>query len=78
MALTAYVLVTTTAKEVQSTLDRLRSSNNVRSADAVTGPYDIIATVQAENMDALGGLVTKEIHNIEGVERTLTCIVLDL
>jgi len=78
MALTAYVLVTTTAKEVQSTLDRLRSSNNVRPADAVTGPYDIIATVQAENMDALGGLVTKEIHNIEGVERTLTCIVLDL
>lgn len=50
----------------------------VRAADVVTGPYDVIARVEAANIDALGKLVMSKIQAIEGVSRTLTCPVLRL
>ncbi len=74
----AYVLITAGARQAKGLLERLRASKGIRSADAVAGPYDIIAVVEAETMNALGETITREIHNIDGVERTLTCIVLDI
>ncbi|MGH7320808.1 MAG: Lrp/AsnC family transcriptional regulator [Candidatus Rokuibacteriota bacterium] len=50
----------------------------VRAADVVTGPYDVIARVEAANIDALGKLVVSKIQAVEGVSRTLTCPVLRL
>ena len=78
MAVTAYVLITTVNKEAQHVLDNLRLPQIVREAYAVTGPYDIIATVAAEDMAALGALITQQIQGIEGIERTLSCIVLQM
>lgn len=48
----------------------------VRAANVVTGPYDVIARVEAANIDALGKLVVSKIQAVEGVSRTLTCPVL--
>jgi DNA-binding Lrp family transcriptional regulator len=78
MAVKSYCLITATAKESKNVLERLRASGIVQSAEAVTGPYDIIAIIGAEDMDALGQLITREIHSIEGVDRTLTCVVMSL
>jgi len=50
----------------------------VRAADVVTGPYDVIARVEAANIDALGKLVVSKIQAVEGISRTLTCPVLRL
>ena len=50
----------------------------VRSADIVTGPYDVVARVEAANIDALGRLVVSKIQAIEGITRTLTCPVVRL
>ena len=50
----------------------------VRAANVVTGPYDVIARVEAANIDALGKLVVSKIQAIEGISRTLTCPVLRL
>jgi DNA-binding Lrp family transcriptional regulator len=75
MAVTAYVLITTANKEAKHVLDQLRAAHIVREAYAVTGPYDIIATVAAEDMDALGPLITQQVQGIDGIERTLTCNV---
>jgi DNA-binding Lrp family transcriptional regulator len=72
------VLISTTAKEAKTALQKLRDAKTIRSAEAITGPYDIVAVVEAEDVDALGRLVTQEIHSIEGVERTLSCIVMKL
>jgi DNA-binding Lrp family transcriptional regulator len=47
----------------------------VRAAEAVTGPYDVIARVEAANMDALGRLVVSKIQAVDGITRTLTCPV---
>lgn len=78
MTVTAYVLITVTAKEVKNALEKLRASQMVQSAQAITGPYDIIATVEAEDMDILGRKITQEVQSIEGVDRTLTCVVMNL
>ena len=47
----------------------------MKSVDTVTGPYDIIAVLEAENLNDIGDLITGEIHAIEGISRTVTCLV---
>jgi len=46
----------------------------VRIAHSVTGPYDLVARVQVEDLDALGALLG-DVQSIPGLLRTLTCIV---
>jgi DNA-binding Lrp family transcriptional regulator len=50
----------------------------VRSADIVTGPYDVVVRVEAASIDALGRLVVSKIQAVEGITRTLTCPVVRL
>ena len=46
----------------------------VKSVNAVTGPYDIIAIVEGETLNEIGDLVTSKIHPIAGISRTVTCL----
>jgi DNA-binding Lrp family transcriptional regulator len=39
----------------------------VTSGEAVTGPYNVIALVEARNLDELGRLVVGKVQAIEGV-----------
>jgi DNA-binding Lrp family transcriptional regulator len=48
----------------------------VVAAEAVTGPYDVIAKAEATCLDELGRLVIQPIQSVQGVSRTLTCPVL--
>ena len=47
----------------------------VTLAEDVTGPYDVIARVEARNVDELGKLVIAQIQDVDGITRTLTCTV---
>jgi DNA-binding Lrp family transcriptional regulator len=49
-----------------------------RSAEDVTGPYDVIVRAEARNVDELGKLVVAKIQAVEGITRTLTCPVVHL
>jgi len=42
--------------------------------DAVTGKYDVVAEVTAEEAEELRDVVAGEIHAIDGVSDTATCI----
>ena len=44
-------------------------------AEDVTGPYDVIARVEASTVDELGKLVIAKIQDVPGITRTLTCTV---
>jgi DNA-binding Lrp family transcriptional regulator len=44
-------------------------------AEDVTGPYDVIARVEASNVDDLGRLVIAKLQDVPGITRTLTCTV---
>lgn len=74
MAVKAYILATTTAGKTSGVLEALRAQPLVRSAVAVTGPYDVIISVEAEDLDAISRLVNDTIHHIDGIERTVTCL----
>jgi DNA-binding Lrp family transcriptional regulator len=50
----------------------------VTEAYVVSGPYDVIARVEADGLDQLGQLVVSNIQAAEGVTRTLTCPILTL
>ena len=77
MTVKAYVLIQTevSAAEVAS---EIRSVEGIESADDVSGPYDVIARVNAADLDELGRLVVSEIQRVEGVTRTLTCPIVEL
>ena len=44
----------------------------IKTADVVTGPYDIIVLAELRNQDELGRLVINKIHSLEGVKEALT------
>lgn len=72
----AYVLVETAIGKLSHVLNQIRDLPNVTEANAVAGPYDVITVVQAETADEVGQLVLETIHNIEGVNFTMTCVAI--
>ncbi len=56
---------------------RLENSENVKSVNIVTGPFDIITIVEAEDLSTLTNAVVEEIREIEGVMDTNTAIVVE-
>jgi DNA-binding Lrp family transcriptional regulator len=74
--LRAYVLILTEIGKVAHVAQALRDLDGVQVAEDVTGPYDIIARVQASGLDQLGRLVASRLQAVDGVTRTLTCTVI--
>ena len=76
-AIRAYVLIQTTVG-AGHVAGEVRAIDGVESAQDVSGPYDVVATVTAPDMDALGRLVVARIQAVEGITRTLTCPIVQL
>ena len=74
MSARAYILIEIRVGEARNVLDALRAVDGVSSADIITGDYDLIALAEAEDMVALVDLVTAQVQNISGVERTISCV----
>ena len=74
--LSAYVLILTEVGKVAHVAQALRDLDGVQLAEDITGPFDIIARVQASSLDQLGRLVASRIQAVDGVTRTLTCTVI--
>ena len=65
------------SRELHAIVKKIQAINDVKLAHAVTGPYDIIAYVEADNIRALGQAVTNGIRPIEGIKETNTCVSVD-
>ena len=74
MATKAYILIETAVGKIRDVVQELDSLAGVDAVDPVTGPYDIIATLSAADLNAVGDLVTTQIHTIRGIVRTVTCL----
>ena len=70
----AYILIETAVGKSRDVTETLHSLKGIQTVDAVTGPYDIITVVAAEDLNAVGDLVTSQIHTISGIVRTVTCL----
>ena len=76
MAAKAFVLIETNVGKTGDVVAKIRRLEGVRSVDIVTGPYDVIAVVEAKSLNDIGVLITEKIHNIAGISRTVTCLVI--
>ena len=70
----AYILIETTVGQTRAVADELRNLAAVESVDNVTGPFDIIAVVAGDDLNAVGNMVTDHIHSINGISHTVTCL----
>ena len=78
MTVRAYVLIQTEVGKAAAVAAEIGELEGIVSADDVTGPYDVIATAEAESVDDLGKMVVSKVQMIEGITRTLTCPVVNL
>jgi len=74
----AYVLVQSEAGRVRRVTEDLRKIPDVTSVETVTGPYDLVVRIEADNVDLLGRLVVGRVHAVDGITRTLTCPIVSL
>jgi DNA-binding Lrp family transcriptional regulator len=73
VATKAFILIETSVGKTKEVANTLRSVTEIASVDVVTGPYDIIAVMEAPDIASMGDLITANVH-ADGVIRTVTCI----
>jgi DNA-binding Lrp family transcriptional regulator len=82
MSVRGYVLIEADvgkAKSVGETVQQLSHRDaKVVSVDTVTGPYDVIVQLEADDLDKLGNCITDGIQRVDGVQRTTTCLAVRL
>jgi DNA-binding Lrp family transcriptional regulator len=71
----AFILIEAAPKKARSACARIAKISGVQSAHLITGPYDIIALVEATDPQAIGSVVIGRIQAVDGVEKTITCVV---
>ncbi len=82
MAVRGYVLIEGEVGKAKSVGEAVQAlvhpDANVLSVDTVTGPFDVIVQLEAEDLDKLGNCITDGIQRVEGVQRTTTCLAVTL
>ena len=82
MAVRGYVLIEAEvgrSKSVGEAVLKLKHPDaKVVGVDTVTGPYDVIVQMEAEDLDKLGNCITEAVQRVEGVQRTTTCLAVNL
>ncbi len=78
MTVHAYVLIQTDIGKAAHVAEQLDGIDGVALSEAVTGPYDVIVRVEAPSMNDLGRMVVRDIQQIEGITRTITCPIVRL
>jgi DNA-binding Lrp family transcriptional regulator len=69
--LSADVLIETEVGKVAHVAQAITKLKGVQLAEDLTGPYDVIARLQAPSLDQVGRLVASHIQLLDGVTRTM-------
>ncbi len=82
MATRAYILIESAVGTARAVYKGVQAVNladaRVLSAEAVTGPFDVIVLLESDDLDKMGRAVTEGIQRLQGVHRTTTCLVIKL
>jgi len=78
MAMKAFVLIEVVVGKTKEVVTALQKVDGVTSVEAVTGPYDIVAVIEKPEVNAIGDVVTKNVHSVSGIARTVTCLTVQL
>ena len=78
MTVSAYILVQSEVGQASDVAHAAKEVTGVVFVDAITGPYDVLVKVEANDMDELGKKIVSDVQKIPGITRTLTCPVVNL
>lgn len=70
----AYILIEAEPGKIKEIADEVSKLKETKQACGVTGPYDVIAVVETEDIDKLGDLILKKIQKISGIRKTMSCL----
>jgi len=70
----AFILIETVVGRTKEVVTGLKDLEGIKSVNTVTGPYDVIAIIEASSLNEIGDLVTQKIHPVAGISRTVTCL----
>jgi DNA-binding Lrp family transcriptional regulator len=73
----AIILIKIHPGEVQGVFDFLKRLEAVTEAYMTFGPYDAVASMEAENLNEIGKIVAGQIQPIPGVVSTLTLLAFE-
>ena len=77
MVAKAFVLIETVVGRNKEVVTALKQLEGVKEVDMVTGPYDVIATIEGGTLNDISDLVTAKIHPIAGISRTVSCLAME-
>lgn len=78
MAISAFVLIDVTGNHTKSAYKTLTRIQGVKALYPVTGPFDLIAQIEAESIEELNDIVLTRIRSVDGITKTSTAVVLNL
>ena len=70
----AYILIETSVGSTAQVATELKKIDGMIAVDMVTGPFDIIAVVEADNLVDIGGIVSTKMHQVGGIVKTITSL----
>ncbi|MCH8115503.1 MAG: Lrp/AsnC ligand binding domain-containing protein [Chloroflexi bacterium] len=70
----AYILIETAVGKTNEVADALKNMPLMKAVDTVTGPFDIIAIAEADDLPGIGDLITDGMHRVPGIVKTVTCL----
>jgi hypothetical protein len=73
--LDAYILIESHLGNAAIVAVQVQTVPGVLETEIVTGPYDVVARAQAQDMDELAKRVISQIQSLPGVMRTATCTI---
>ena len=68
----AFVYLRVRPGRVEDVVVQLQATNGIRAAVAVVGDWDVLTAVHGPDLAAIAEVVVRQIHRIEGIERTVT------
>jgi len=74
MTTRAYILIETSVGKSQDVVKTLEGIDEVNMLDVVTGPYDIIAVLEANDLPSIGKILSNQMHRMPGIVKTVTCL----
>ena len=68
----AYILINVERGQVREVANKLIELDEVSAGHAISGSYDLIATVMRPTYDARGEAIPDKVHTMQGIRETET------
>lgn len=73
----ALILITTNVGKMKEVREKIDNLSEIEQVEMLTGPYDIMAMAEADEMSDITKTLMEKIRNLEGVQETTTNVFIE-